>query len=54
MSKIKVEGTNKLVPFTDGYPEDFKVNLNKYLEEYITDNYGEQVRKKNIVVNVNY
>ena len=29
----KVEGTNKLVPFTDGYPEEFKTNLNKYLEE---------------------
>jgi hypothetical protein len=50
----KVEGTNKLVPFTDGYPEDFKTNLKKYLEEFITLTYGQSVRKKNIVVNVNY
>ena len=50
----KVEGTNKLVPFTDGYPEEFKTNLNKYLEEFVNQTYGQSVRKKNIVLNVNY
>lgn len=50
----KVEGTNKLVKFDGEYPEDFKTNLNKYLEEFVNQTYGQSVRKKNIIVNVNY
>ena len=50
----KVEGTNKMVQFPGEYPEDFKTNLNKYLDEFVNQTYGQSVRKKNIVLNVNY
>ena len=49
-----VEGTNKMVQFPDGYPEDFKRRLNEYLDEFVNQTYGQSVRKKNIVLNVNY
>jgi len=49
-----VEGTNKMVKFDGEYPEDFKRRLNEYLDEFVKETYGQSVRKKNIVLNVNY
>lgn len=49
-----VEGTNKMVKFDGEYPEDFKRRLNEYLDEFVNETYGQSVRKKNIVLNVNY
>lgn len=50
----KVEGTNKMVQFTDGYPEDFKKKLDEYLTQYINQLFGQKLRRKNIVVKVTY
>jgi hypothetical protein len=49
-----VEGTNKMVKFDGEYPEDFKRRLNEYLDGFVNKTYGQSVRKKNIVLNVNY
>lgn len=49
-----VEGTNKMVKFDGEYPEDFKRRLNEYLDGFVNETYGQSVRKKNIVLNVNY
>lgn len=49
-----VEGTNKMVQFTDGYPEDFKKKLDEYLTQYINQLFGQELRRKNIVVSVKY
>ena len=49
-----VEGTNKMVKFEGEYPEDFKRRLNEYLDGFVNKTYGQSVRKKNIVLNVNY
>lgn len=49
-----VEGTNKMVKFEGEYPEDFKRKLNEYLDKFVNETYGQSVRKKNIVLNVNY
>ena len=49
-----VEGTNKIVKFDGEYPEDFKRRLNEYLDGFVNETYGQSVRKKNIVLNVNY
>ena len=49
-----VEGTNKMVQFTDGYPEDFKKKLDEYLTQYINQLFGQKLRRKNIVVKVTY
>ena len=50
----EVEGTNKMIPFTNGYPEDFKTKLDDYLTQYINMLFGQKLRRKNIVVNVKY
>lgn len=50
----KVEGTNKMVQFTDGYPEEFKKQLDDYLNQYVNGLFGEKLRRKNILVKVTY
>ena len=49
-----MEGTNRMIQFNDGYPEDFKKKLDEYLTQYINQLFGQELRRKNIVVSVKY
>jgi hypothetical protein len=48
----KLDG-RKMIPQTE-YDEEFKNKLNDYLENYFNDLYGQQIRGKNLIVNVEY